>query len=369
MGACTRIYKTAPELDVSVRISAAHHEPRREQAINLLFTPDHKARIVLFKPRWGLKKTLDLCSVGPALRLTALASSLMVAAAWAGPALEGVYSGRDLGQLSLSTGPGGDVLGKAKKGGACSFRSDSTVLEGSWQGDLLVGHLTVCQSGAGCPSERRVPFLALWHLGTLVADIKLAPGCRSPAFPDNRLELQPASADDRTGEHKSGTAEQVAKKAMTEKEREAFLQKLLQQGVDQLNHQEWTGAKRTFTAAMEDGADNSLVYMGLGVAEVRLGDSTRGIEQLVHSIQLAKQEKNNAVLGQAHFNLACAYATQNKPTEVLSNLKLAAKLIPARDLEGMLDGEHDLDPLKETTEYRQFAGQVHLDAAKPVKKK
>jgi tetratricopeptide (TPR) repeat protein len=108
--------------------------------------------------------------------------------------------------------------------------------------------------------------------------------------------------------------------------------------------------------------------MGLGVAQVRLGEATQGMQTLNRAITLAKQEKNNAVLGQAYFNLACAFASQNKQNDALTNLKLAAKLIPARDLEVALDKEKDLEPLKESTEYRSIAAQVHLDAAKPPKK-
>ncbi len=270
--------------------------------------------------------------------------------------------------LQLSTSMGGEVTGKAKKGGACNFKPDTPVLSAAWQGNVLVGHLTVCLTGAGCPSEKRVPFLAVWHAGTLAADVKLSPGCRSPALPDQRLELSPAGSEEHSGKN-GPSAEQVAKRTMTEKEREAYLARQLQQGIDELNRHEYKQARHTFENAMEEGADNSLVNMGLGVAMVRMGDSSKGIETLSRATQLARAEKNNAVLGQTYFNLACAHATLGKQQEALGNLKAAAKFMAAKDLETALDEEHDLDSLKDNTEYRSFAANVHLDAAKASKKR
>ncbi len=292
---------------------------------------------------------------------------LLGVSAWAGPALDGTYSGHELGQLQLSTSPSGEVTGRAKRGGACSFKPDTPVLSGTWQGDVLVGHLTVCLSGTKCPDEKKVPFLALWHQGSLVGDVKLSPGCSSPALPDRRLELTPAGADEKPGHGQS--AEQLAKRTMTEREREAYLSKLLASGVESLNNHEWRQAKRTFESAMEDGADNSLTNMGLGVALVRLGDSQKGIETLARAAQLAKAEKNTAVLGQSYFNLACAWATLGKQPEALNNLKLAARYTPAKELETALDQEHDLDTLKDSSEYRAFSANVHLDAAKTPRKR
>ena len=307
--------------------------------------------------------------MGLTLRPFALASVLFAVTAAAGPSLEGSYGGRDLGVLQLSTSIGGEVTGKAKKGGACNFKPDTPVLSAAWQGNVLVGHLTLCLTGSGCPSEKRVPFLAVWQAGTLAGDVKLLPGCRSPALPDQRLELSPSNGDDRGSKGPGPSAESVAKRAMTEKEREAYLKSQLQQGVDELNRRDYKQARHTFETAMESGADNSVVYMGLGVAMVRMGDSAKGIETLTRATQLAKAERNNAVLGQTLFNLACAHATLGKEQDALANLRQAAKFMGPKDLETALDEERDLDALKDNPEYRSFAASVHLDAAKASKKR
>lgn len=307
------------------------------------------------------------------MRPLALASTLLCAAAWAGPALDGVFGAKDLGQLQLSTSGAGDVTGRFKKGGACGFKADEQILDGAWQGDVFVGHLSVCTNGNTCASQSRVPFLALWYQNTLVGDVKLPKGCVSPALPENRLELSSAAGAVAPEEHvkmPGGTPDPppTASKKMTEKEREQERSRLLALGIDQVNKQQWHAAHATFKSALEEGAHNSLVYMGLGVAQVRMGEAVSGMESLNQSVKLAKEEKNNAVLGQAYFNLACAYASQNKPNDAISNLKLAAKLIPARELDTALDKEKDLDSLKENSDYRSVVAQVRIEAAKPPKK-
>jgi hypothetical protein len=301
------------------------------------------------------------------VRPLALALALMSMAAWAGPALDGVFGAKEMGQLQLSTSPNGDITGRFKKGGACAFKADEQILEGSWQGDVFVGHLNVCTTGSGCASPSRVPFMGLWFKDTLVGDVKLPRGCHSPGLPDDRFELASSGASSPPEDHPKNPEQQATRK-LTEKEREAERARLLALGVEQVNRQQWHAAHATFTSAIEEGVHNSLVYMGLGVTQVRMGESVAGMESLNQSVKLAKDEKNNAVLGQAYFNLACAYASQGKQTDALNNLRLASKLIPARDLEVALDKEKDLDSLKDTSEYHSIAGQVHLDAAKPQKK-
>jgi len=218
-----------------------------------------------------------------------------------------------------------------------------------------------------------VPFFALWYQNTLVGDVKLPRGCISPALPENRLELSSAGSainppEDRNPKNPNGNGEFTATKKMTEKEREQERSRLLALGVEQVNRQQWHAAHATFKSALEEGAHNSLVYMGLGVAQVRMGEAVAGMESLNQSVKLAKEEKNNAVLGQAYFNLACAYASQGKPGDAMSNLKLAVKLIPARELETALDKEKDLDSLKESSDYRSLVAQVRIEAVKPPKK-
>ena len=81
------------------------------------------------------------------------------------------------------------VLGRAGEPNPCGFEAGRAVVDAAWEGDVLVGRLTLCTS---C-GERTVPYLGV-HVsanGTLVADVSLVPGCESPGLERGRLVLAP----------------------------------------------------------------------------------------------------------------------------------------------------------------------------------
>jgi len=74
------------------------------------------------------------------------------------------------------------VLGRAGESNPCGFEAGRAVVDAAWEGDVLVGRLTLCTS---C-GERTVPYLGV-HVaanGTVVADVSpsLTPGCDSPGL-------------------------------------------------------------------------------------------------------------------------------------------------------------------------------------------
>src|SRR4051812_2159002 len=106
------------------------------------------------------------------------------------PALSGHYRG-ELGTLQLETEEG-RVNGLYEAGGACEFNVGRRVLEGQLVGNVLVGSVTLCLVGAEC-KERSLPVAAFYSAAdrSLTAQVKLPPGCSSPALREGRLTLVP----------------------------------------------------------------------------------------------------------------------------------------------------------------------------------
>jgi hypothetical protein len=115
-----------------------------------------------------------LIGAGPALAAVPLLASR---ARWGG---KGVLSWQAVNE---------HVLGRAGEPNPCGFEAGRAVVDAAWEGDVLVGRLTLCTS---C-GERTVPYLGV-HVsanGTLVADVSLVPGCESPGLERGRLVLAP----------------------------------------------------------------------------------------------------------------------------------------------------------------------------------
>ncbi|HVE81719.1 MAG TPA: hypothetical protein VND93_02680, partial [Myxococcales bacterium] len=95
--------------------------------------------------------------------------------------------------MLLSTDGRGHVTGRYGLGGPCAFDIGRPVVDGAIQGDVLVGSVTLCQTGPAC-EERTYPFLGFVSQddGAVVADVKLDPGCDSPGLQRKRLVLEVA---------------------------------------------------------------------------------------------------------------------------------------------------------------------------------
>jgi hypothetical protein len=361
--------KPAPDCFVSVRISAAHHVPRRGQIAELGVPPvfetvkceDHKNAIEMGQggvsvytpgpysydfhrefPRSrrmaGAVKMLGLCL------LTALP-------AWGAPTLNGPYSG-ELGVVLLETEQGGRVSGHFEHGGQCAFDPERRVLEGQFEGGVLVGTVTLCQAGPAC-KERTYPLLAFFNPSdkSLSADIKLEADCTSPALKGKRLVLLPSSS----AADAEPTQDAMVRKRLKhngELAKRAFLsgQKALRTG-------DFQQAKSQFEIGLSFDERNFAGYLGLGVAEQNLGHTRRALEAFSRSAELKPDHPD------PYFNIACAYARLGDKKEALSNLDRAVKY--GFDEPDLMSGDHDLGKvLSDDPEFRALIAKARDQGAR-----
>lgn len=137
-----------------------------------------------------------MASASPTI-LLAVALALTPVLASAAPPLSGSYRSESLGRVELAT-QGDRLTGVTAGDNACKFEGRKPVLEGAFEGNVLVGSLTLCQTGEGCATQQSYSIFAIYNpaTGALTAHVPLAPGCVSPALKGTRLLLMPASSDD-----------------------------------------------------------------------------------------------------------------------------------------------------------------------------
>ena len=253
----------------------------------------------------------------------------------AAPDLTGPYKG-ELGVVQFET-QGGRVSGHYAKGGECNFEPDRRIVEGAFEGNVLVGTVTLCQVGQSC-QERVYPLLAFFnpHDGMLSADVKLEPGCQSPALSGKRLLLQKGAPADAAG-GKRGNAKRSQELSL-----KAF--DLAQRAVHASDFQR---AKREFEIALSYDEKNYVGYLGLGVAEISLSHVQAAIEAYRRAAELKPDYVD------AYYNLACAYARLGDRKETLANLNKAVQLgfaepdtmVGDRDLGSLLGSDPEFNQL------------------------
>lgn len=170
------------------------------------------------------------------------------------------------------------VLGRAGETNPCRFEAGRAVVDAAWEGDVLVGKVTLCTS---C-GERTVPYLAV-HVaanGTMVADVPLATGCESPALDKGRLVLAPL-AEPNTGRPP--------------------LSKHLEAGERLLQLRRGKAAQSEFQKALAAREDAGKAWLGLGLAAVLLNDPAAAVA----AYERARSFAPGALLS---YNLSCAQA-------------------------------------------------------------
>ena len=182
------------------------------------------------------------------------------------------------------------ALGRAGEKNPCGFEPGRAVVDAAWEGDVLVGKLTLCTS---C-GERTVPYLAV-HVaanGTVVADVPLSGGCESPALDKGRLVLAPL-------------AEPVTGRAPLSKHLEAG-QRLLQL-------RRGKAAQAEFQKALAAREDPGNAWQGLGMAAVLLDDPAAAVA----AYERAQRFAPGALLS---YNLSCAQARLGRIDDAITSL-------------------------------------------------
>ncbi len=347
-------------MNVSVRMSAAHHGPRREQTVETIFlTADHKDLIAGCKR--GSRNTKNLVKLGPVARF-ALALCLVCSPALGAPALAGIFSGGDLGLLDFSTADG-KVVAKFKKGGACGFRPDMQVMSGVFEGNVFVGSVLVCQQGPSCDPEHSYPFLGVWHESTLSGEVKLDSSCRSPGLNDKRLNIAIATAEEKLllRPETNSAALIAATKPLTKREQQEQIEKALIFAQKKMKEGDYRVAQQSFEKAINYQEENWAAHAGLGVAELALKNTDKAIANLQRALQLTKGSRiSEADLGDIHYNLACALSRGGQKREALASLAKAVKALPAGSMVDQLDADHDLDSLRAEQDFKKMLGDARI---------
>jgi tetratricopeptide (TPR) repeat protein len=267
--------------------------------------------------------------------ITGLAVAFILAPglAAAGPVLSGSFRADTYGTLELST-QGDRVTGTALDGGPCKFDAQRQVLEGAFQGGVLVGHLTVCQTGNMCPQEQAYPILAVYNEAdqALVAHVRLRAGCQSSALKDGRLVLLPVRKDTAVAEAPSpnsnpgsSSASSVANKRTTRDVEAAKRAKELGKQLYLENNFVQAAQQFEISLSHDPGDKNWAAYMGRGSSRLMLNQVEGAIEDLersrVANARVSPEAKETRIL----YMLGCAYGQKGEKRKALEYLKQAVR--------------------------------------------
>ncbi len=294
----------------------------------------------------------------------ALALSLLFwSTAWGAPALSGLWSAGDLGLVEFSATGDGKLVAKFKRGGKCSTRADVQVINGSFEGNVFVGTVLLCQVGPSCQPEATYPFLAVWHESSLSGDVKLSTTCQSPALDQKRLNITVATAEERlTMKQETGSAALIAStKPISKREQQDAAEKALLQAQKKMKEGDYRAAAQSFERGISYAEENWAAHAGLGVAELNLKNTDKALSSLQRALQLTKGARvNDSELGDIHYNLACAQSRAGLKRDALQSLTRAIKLLPAGTMVDQLDHDRDLDLLRSESEFRRLLADARI---------
>jgi hypothetical protein len=282
----------------------------------------------------------------------------------AGPALSGLYRVGGVGIVDVSL-VDGQVVGRLKASEECrEIPPESTVLTGSFEGTLFVGSVTVCQSGASCVPQKSYPFLGFWIDDGLVGSVKLDSGCASAAIDSGAIHITSATAEDRQAllGGKEGSAVDVAAKDAGAR----ALERAIAEGSALVKQGRYAEALALLRAAQVADPDNAMLLNLTGVAYAGAKQSKLAVEQLRRAAALAKSQKlAPRLVGEIHFNLACALAQERRSKEAVE--ALSAGFDYAGESGFTLDDlmtNRDLDPIRRDKEFQSLTARLRL-ASKP----
>lgn len=275
----------------------------------------------------------------------AVAFFLTPALAAAGPVLSGNFRADSYGTLALST-QGERLVGTAVEGGSCRFDAERKVLEGDFQGGVLVGRLWVCQTGVNCSRvEQEYPILAFYNEEdqALVAHVRLSTGCQSAALKDGRFVLTPVrkepepAASPGTG----SSASQVANKR-TSPDQEAA-KRAAELGTQLYVKNDFVQAAKQFEISLshDPGDKNWAAYMGRGSSRLKLSMVDGAIadlerSRLANARVTAPGSRETTIL----YMLGCAYGQKGDKKKALDYLRQAVRA--GYPLHEMVENDEDL---------------------------
>jgi hypothetical protein len=262
-----------------------------------------------------------MMSVSRTIGLAALLAAAPVSA-WAGVVLSGSYQADVLGRVEVSTERERLVV-YATEGGACGFERRRPVLEGEFQGHVLVGQLTLCLKGASCPAEDTLPILAFYSPldRSLSAWVRPRQGCQSPGLgAEGLLLLQPAPEAAPAAPQARAGASSVARLRTEKRNPEAAKESLEKANRLLVGMKDVRGSVAEFERSITYDDRNWVAFFGLGTAQLMLRQAPEAVDALVRARNLNAREPS------IHYHLACAYSQLDDKPRAMESLRQAVKL-------------------------------------------
>lgn len=310
-----------------------------------------------------------MASASPTICLAA-ALSLVPSLAGAEPVLSGLYRTDLFGQLELST-QGDRLQGLMASGNACNFEGRRRVLEGTFEGNVLVGTLTLCQSGGPpCEPERAYPVLAVYSPadGSLATHVRLRPGCQSPVLLNGgRLVMTPVEDGSALRRASEGMASKGAQRRDRRSSAEAITE-LLKEGDALRRAGEFERAARRFEEALALDSRNALAHHLLGGARLLNGQAQEALESLEKARSLGLKS------AETEYFIACAHGRLGNKTKGREHLRRAIRLgyrvdatLLARDadLRTLVANEAELRTFLMPRRVRGSSDTAHQDPPEP----
>jgi hypothetical protein len=272
---------------------------------------------------------------------------LSSSAAWATPTLSGDYQGA-LGKVSV-TDTHGHIAGRLSERGQCAFPKNQTVLRGEFEGNVLVGEVSLCQVGPGCSEQATVPFLGFVEDGMFYANIELARGCTSAALDGRRLVFR------NVGGGGEASAERIARSGLDPKTEALRARKAFEKAEKLLLKGDFLGAVSQYKIGLSYKEDDTVALGNLGVAYVGLGHYPQAIEVYEKALRLAPDPIN-------YFNLACAQLKAGNREKTYAALTRAVDL--GLDAKSMNDP--DLAALRDEAQFKELVKRAPAELSPPV---
>jgi tetratricopeptide (TPR) repeat protein len=250
------------------------------------------------------------------------------------------------GQLLTIKTHNGKVEGFLTGNSGCGLERDVPVLNGEWQGDVLVGQVTLCQIGAAC-RPAKYTFLGFYNApdGTLTADMELENSCEVPALIEGRLVLEPVAGEEAAAATATSSATQEHRKLGPHTAR----------GQKFLREDNARAAMMEFVRALEKREDAAAAYHGMGLVQANLHHWPQAVRFYTQSLQLRSEPL-------VYYNLACAYGRLNDKKDALANLRLAIQNGFSSDQD--LSKDTDLVPLLgKDPEFRSMIARLQEKSA------
>lgn len=301
-----------------------------------------------------------------AVTLAAIAGPLCAAAA---PALKGIYRAAELGLLEV-TSTNGRVVGKFRTGGRCAYSVDDEVLTGTFEGNVFIGTVSLCQSGEGCTDSTKLyPLMAFSNSRELSGQVPLPDKCTSPGLIEGtRFTLEKATPEE------EALALQPAR-ALTDKiprgkkEREVFAAKEIAGATEHFNKGRFGLAAQGFELAIAAGGENWGPLMMLGVCNVKLRKWKDGKSQIEKGLKLGGKSVPAELKALSGYALAVVAEAGGQRADAFNMLRSAvAQSAAPGAMVNELKFDPDLKKLRSDPGYPKLLDDLERVVARNQKK-